>query len=85
MPTVSTLLETDYHFLQRGNTIYKIRASAILTPSGGDGIETETGDALLTEDGEEILLDAGDEEQGAVTTESGEQLLTESNEPIIIE
>ena len=84
-PVVSTLLDTDYLFLERSGTIYKIRASAIVIPSEDDGIETEGGDALLTEDGQEILLDDGDEEPGAVTTQSGEPLLTENNDPITID
>ena len=84
VPTVSSLLETDYLFLERDGAIYKIRASAVIIPSGGDGIETESGDALLTEDGQELLIDTGGDEPNAVTTESGEQLLTESNEAITI-
>ena len=86
VPTVSSLRETDFLFLERDGAIYKIRASAVIIPSGGgDGIETESGDALLTEDGQELLLDTGDDEQGAVTTESGARLLTENNEPITID
>jgi hypothetical protein len=85
VPTVSSLRETDYLFLERDGVIYKIRASAVIIPSGGgEGIETESDDALLTENGQEILLDTGDDEMDAVTTESGEQLLTESNEAITI-
>ena len=84
VPTVSSLRETDYLFLERDGVIYKIRASAVIIPSGGDGIETESGDALLTEEGQELLIDTGGDEPNAVTTESGEQLLTESNEAITI-
>ena len=59
VPTVSSLLESDYLFLERSGRIYKIRASAVIIPSGGDAdsIETESGDALLTEDGAELLAD----------------------------
>ena len=58
VPIVSSLLETDYLFLERNGQIYKIRASAVIIPSGGgDGIETESGDALLTESGDELLPD----------------------------
>ena len=59
VPFVSSLLETDYLFLERNGRIYKIRASAVIIPSGegGDGIETESGDALLTESGDELLPD----------------------------
>lgn len=86
VPVVSSLLETDYLFLERNGTVYKIRASAVIIPSGsGEGIETESGDALFTEDGQELLIDTGDEEPGVVTTESGEHLLTEGNEAITIE
>ena len=86
VPTVSRLLETDYLFLERSGVIYKIRASAVIIPSGGgEGIETESGDALLTEDGQEILIDTGDEDSGAVLTQTGEQLLTEGNEAITID
>ena len=81
---MSSLRETDYLFLERDGVIYKIRASAVIIPSGSDGIETESGDALLTEDGQELLIDTGGDEPNAVTTESGEQLLTESNEAITI-
>ena len=87
VPTVSSLLDTDYLFLERDGVIYKIRASAVLIPSGdsGDGVETESGDTLLTEDGQEILIDTGGDDSDAVTTESGEQLLTEGNEMILID
>ena len=46
VPFVSSLLETDYLFLERNGRIYKIRASAVIIPSGegGDGIETESGE-----------------------------------------
>ena len=86
VPTVSSLLDTDYLFLERDGVIYKIRASAVIIPSGdtADGIETESGDTLLTEDGQEILIDTGGDDSDAVTTESGEQLLTEGNETIMI-
>ena len=85
-PEVSSLRETDYLFLERDGVIYKIRASAVIIPSGGgDGIQTEGGDTLLTEDGQELLIDTGDDEPGAVTTESGEQLLTEGNAVITID
>jgi hypothetical protein len=85
VPVVGSLLETDYLFLERGRRIYKIRASAVIIPSGdGESIETESGDSLLTEGGDEILLDTGDEERNAALTESGEQMLTESNEVITI-
>ena len=87
VPTVESLLETDYLFLERDGKIYKIRASAVIIPSGdtGDGIETESGDTLLTEDGQEILIDTGGDYSDAVTTESGEQLLTENNEIVMID
>lgn len=85
VPVVGSLLETDYLFLERGRRIYKIRASAVIIPSGdGESIETESGDSLLTEGGDEILLDTGDEKRNAALTESGEQMLTESNEVITI-
>ena len=62
IPTVSSLRESDYLFLERDRQIYKIRASAVIIPSGGDGIETENGDALMTEDGQKLLIDgSGDE------------------------
>ena len=59
VPTVGSLRETDYLFLERNGVIYKIRASAVIIPSGGDpdSIETEGGDALLTENGDELLAD----------------------------
>jgi len=86
VPVVGSLLETDYLFLQRGSRIYKIRASAVIIPSGGgEGIETEGGASLLTEDGDEILIDTGDEEADVTLTESGEQILTESSEAITID
>ena len=86
VPVVSSLLEADYLFLERRGRIYKIRASAVIIPSGdGDGLETEGGDSLLSEDGEELLIDTGEEEPDAVTTESGEQMLTESSEVINID
>ena len=85
VPTVSSLLDSDYLFLQRGNTIYKIRASAVFTPSGGEGIETEGGVSLLTEDGDEILIDTEEDEPDAVTSQSGEQLLTENSDVITID
>ena len=86
VPTVSSLRETDYLFLERYGAIYKIRVSAVIIPSGGgEGIETESGDALLTEDGQEILLDTGDGDSRAVLTQSGEQLLSQSNEVITID
>ena len=58
-PSVSSLLETDYLFLERGGAICKIRASAVIIPSGsgGGGIEAGDGSAILTEDGQEILPD----------------------------
>ena len=81
VPVVRSLLESDYLFLERRGVIYKIRASAVIIPSGddGDGIETESGDAILTEDGEELLIDDGED---TVTTEDGEALLTEEYEEI---
>jgi hypothetical protein len=83
---VDTLLETDYLFLVRDGKIYKIRASAVIIPSGdSDGIETESGDSLFTEDGQELLPDISEEEPDAAMTESGEQLLTENNEVINID
>ena len=83
IPIVSALLASDYLFLQRDGAIYKIRASAVIIPSGGgNGIKTEDGETLLTEDGQELLLD--EDEPDAVTTQSGEQLLTESSEVITI-
>lgn len=82
---MSSLRESDYLFLERDGQIYKIRASAVIIPSGGDGIETENGDALLTEDGQELLIDESGDEPGAAMTESGEPLLTESNEVITID
>ena len=87
VPTVSSLRETDYLFLERDGVIYKIRASAVIIPSGdsGDGVETESGDTLLTEDGQEILIDTGGGDSDAVTTESGEQLLTEEDQIITID
>ena len=86
VPTVSSLRESDYLFLERDGQIYKIRASAVIIPSGGgDGIETENGDALLTEDGQELLIDGSEDEPGAAMTESGEPILTESNEEITID
>ena len=86
VPTVSSLQKSDYLFLERDGRIYKIRASAVIIPSGdGDGLETEGGDSLLSEDGEELLIDTGEEEPDAVTTESGEQMLTESSEVINID
>ena len=59
VPTVGSLRETDYLFLERDGVIYKIRASAVIIPSGGDAdsIETESGDALLTENSDELLAD----------------------------
>jgi hypothetical protein len=56
---VSSLRETDYFFIERGGTIYKILASNVITPSGddGDNIETENGNYLLTESGDELLAD----------------------------
>ena len=85
VPTVSSLLDSDYLFLQRGSTIYKIRASAVFTPSGGEGIETEDGVSLLTEDGDEILIDTEEDEPDAVAAQSGEQLLTENSDVITID
>jgi hypothetical protein len=86
VPVVSSLLETDYLFLERRGRIYKIRASAVIIPSGGgNGIETETGDVLLTEDGLELLPDDGADDSGAVNTETGESLLTESGETITVD
>ena len=87
VPTVSSLLDTDYLFLERGGAIYKIRASAVIIPSGdtADGMETESGDTILTEDGQEILIDTGGDDSDAVTTESGEQLLTEEDQIITID
>jgi hypothetical protein len=86
VPTVDSLLETDYLFLERDGKIYKIRASAVIIPSGdNDGIETESGSSLLTEDGQELLPDISEEEPDAAMTESGEQLLTENNEVINID
>jgi hypothetical protein len=85
VPVVSSLLESDYLFLERRGRIYKIRASAVIIPSGGDGIETENGDALLTEDGVELLPDDGGDDSGIVSTESGESLLTESGEAISVD
>ena len=86
VPTVNSLLESDYLFLERNGRIYKIRASAVIIPSGdGDSLETEGGDSLLTEDGEEILINTGEEESDAVTTESGERVLTENNDVINID
>ena len=57
--TVRSIRETDYLFIERGGTIYKILASAVITPSGddGDNIETENGNELLTESGDELLAD----------------------------
>jgi hypothetical protein len=57
VPAVNTLLETDYLFLERDGTVYKILASAVIIPSGGDSIETEEGSGLLTEDGADLLAD----------------------------
>lgn len=60
VPEVSTLLETDYLFLDRGGTLYKILASAVMIRSGDDdhdGLTTEGGDSLLTEDGVLLSLD----------------------------
>ena len=59
VPTVRTIRETDYLFIERGGTIYKILASEVITPSGddGDNVETENGNNLLTESGEELLAD----------------------------
>ena len=58
VPVVSSLLESDYLFLERRGEIYKIRASAVIIPSGGgNGIETEEGVALLTEDEVELIPD----------------------------
>ena len=55
---VNSLLETDYLFLERNGTVYKIRASAVIIPSGdGDNIETEDGSELLTESGDGLLAD----------------------------
>jgi hypothetical protein len=68
VPTVLSLLETDYLFLEREGVIYKILASKVMIASGGDGIETESGDALLTEDGQEILPDTVEEESAASST-----------------
>jgi succinate dehydrogenase/fumarate reductase flavoprotein subunit len=87
VPVVTSLQETDFLFLERAGAIYKIRASAVIIPSGdtGDVVETESGDTLLTEDGQEILIDTGGDYSDAVTTESGEQLLTEGNEIINID
>ena len=86
VPIVNSLLESDYLFLERNGRIYKIRASAVIIPSGdGDSLETEGGDSLLTEDGEEILINTGEEESDAVTTESGERVLTENNDVINID
>jgi hypothetical protein len=86
VPTVSSLRESDYLFLERDGQIFKIRASNVLIPSGGgDGIETESGETLLTEDGEEILIDTEEDEPDAVAAQSGEQLLTENSDVITID
>ena len=57
VPAVNTLLETDYLFLERGGTVYKILASAVVIPSGDDNIESEDGSRILTEDGNDLLAD----------------------------
>ena len=46
-------------FLERGGTIYKIRASKVIIPSGDDGenLESEDGNVLLTESGDELFAD----------------------------
>ena len=53
---VFTLHNTDYLFLERNGTIYKILASAVMTPAG-DGFETEDGETILTESGDALLPD----------------------------
>ncbi len=53
---VFTLHNTDYLFLERNGTIYKILASAVMTPAG-DGFETEDGETILTESGDVLLPD----------------------------
>ena len=84
VPEVSSLRDSDYLFLERDGEIFKIRASRVIIPSGGEGIETEDGDVLLTEDGQELLIESVNDEPGAAMTESGEPLLTENNETITI-
>ena len=56
---VSTLLATDYMFIERDGGIFRILASAIISPSdsANGGIETENGEPLLTESNEELLFD----------------------------
>ena len=62
VPTVSSLRDTDYLFLERNGTIYKIRASAISFSPSSDtpgALTTQSGEQLLTEDGDEITIDEG--------------------------
>ena len=56
---VSTLLATDYIFIERNGDIFRILASAVISPSdsANGGIETENGEPLLTESNEELLFD----------------------------
>lgn len=82
VPTVQSLLPTDYLFLERGGAIYKILASAVVIPDG-NALTTEDGNAILTENGEELLIDNDPED--AATTESGESLLTEENDVIRVD
>ena len=60
---VSALRSTDYLFIERNGSIYRILASAVFTPSeeSGDRIESENGEALLTESGDELLLDISED------------------------
>ena len=60
---ISTLRSTDFLFIERNGSIYKIPASAVFTPSeeSGDRIESENGEALLTESGDELLLDISED------------------------
>lgn len=89
IPIVSSILPTDYLFIERNGTVYRVLASVLLdgsSESGSEALTGENGESILTENGDELLIDTGanTSSSGALSLENGQQLLTENNQQLLI-
>ena len=90
VPEISEIRPTDYIYIERNQTIYKILASKFgkFTPDESDpnAIETNDGNIITDENGNEIIIDNNsDSDSNAVETNNGDIILDENGNEIIID
>lgn len=90
VPITEFIYSTDYLFVERNGTIYKVLVSALSNDSpesDPNALNTDDGDSILTESGDELVIDTEGETDNAeaLSLEDGRQLSTEDNKQLLMD